>query len=288
MVLFKKIHQKICEIGELVKFSHTIFALPFALASLLIASGGPPEARLFFLIVAAMVCARTAGMSFNRYIDAPIDAKNPRTASRHIPAGLLSKKFVLLFSIGNATAFVLLTALINRLCLQLSLVALLLVYGYSFTKRFTDWSHLVLGMVLGASPIAAWIAVTGRVDLQPLLLGAAVVFWVAGFDILYATQDLEFDRREGLHSLVVRYGIARSLWIARIFHLATVILLFLFGRVLHFGVSYHLALALILLLFLYEHSLVSPKDLSRVNAAFFNVNGLISLLFLAGVVLSVL
>lgn len=288
MALFKKIRQRILELGELVKFSHTIFALPFALASLLIASGGPPEARLFFLIVAAMVCARTAGMSFNRYSDAPFDARNPRTASRQIPAGLLSKKFVLLFSIANAILFVLLTALINRPCLALSPAALLLVYGYSLTKRFTDWSHLVLGMVLGASPIAAWIAVTGRISFEPVLLGSAVLFWVAGFDIIYATQDYEFDRREGLHSLVVRYGIARSLWIARLFHLATLIFLTLFGKLLHFGFAYHLTMILILFLFIYEHSLVSPRDLSRVNAAFFNVNGFISLLFLAGVILSIL
>jgi len=278
--------RKALQIAEMVKFSHSVFALPFALASMLIASQGLPPARLIVLTILAMVALRNAGMSFNRYIDAPFDAKNPRTSSRHIPQGLLSRRFVLVFSLANAGLFILIASQINSLCLYLSFAAVGIVYLYSFTKRFTSWSHVVLGMVLGISPVAAWIAVTNRIDLPPILLGLAVIFWVAGFDVIYATQDYEFDRKEGLHSLVVRLGIGRSLIVSRIFHLLTLIFLFLFGRSLGFGGIYYLALALISFLFFYEHSLVSPRDLSRVNAAFFNVNGFISLLFLAGVTLS--
>lgn len=279
--------RKALQVAEMVKFSHSVFALPFALASMLIASQGLPPARLIVLIILAMVSLRNAGMSFNRYVDAPFDAKNPRTSSRHIPQGLLSRKFVLAFSIVNAGLFVLLTYQINPLCFYLSFAAIGIVYLYSFTKRFTSWSHVVLGMVLGISPIAAWIAVTNRIDLPPILLGLAVIFWVAGFDIIYAAQDYEFDRSAGLHSLVVRLGVGRALLAARIFHFLTLIVLFLFGKLLAFGGIYYLTLSLIAFLFFYEHSLVSPRDLSRVNAAFFNVNGFISLLFLAGVTLSI-
>lgn len=280
------IFRKVLQIAEMVKFSHSVFALPFALASMLIASQGLPPARLVLLIVLAMVVLRNAGMSFNRYIDAPFDAKNPRTSSRHIPQGLLSRKFVLAFSLVNAGLFILITSQINSLCFYLSFAAVGIVYLYSLTKRFTDWSHLVLGLVLGISPAAAWIAVTNRIDLPPILLGLAVIFWVAGFDIIYATQDYEFDRSARLHSLVVRLGIGRSLIVSRIFHFLTLVFLFFFGRTLDFGGIYYLTLSLVSFLFFYEHSLVSPKDLSRVNAAFFNVNGFISILFLAGVTLS--
>ncbi len=278
--------KKIVELLDLLKFSHTIFALPFALASLLIASGGLPSARLFLLIVLAMVIARNAGMAFNRYLDSEIDAKNPRTQSRHIPQGIFSRKFVLTFSLTNAILFVAVASQINAVCFKLSFVALALLFFYSYAKRFTAWSHLILGLVLGISPVGAWIAVRGRIDFEPILLALAVIFWVAGFDIIYGTQDYDFDRRQGLHSLVVRFGIAKSLLTARAFHIATVILLFLFGNALHFGAAYYLTLAIITFLFFYEHSLVSSKDLTRVNAAFFNVNGFISIVFLSGVTLS--
>lgn len=277
---------KIRDIAEMVKLSHSVFALPFALAAMLIAAGGLPPAQVILLIVLAMITLRSAGMSFNRFLDAPLDAKNPRTATRQIPQGILSRRFALAFSLVNAVLFIAVTAGLNRLCFLLSFPAIALAFGYSFTKRWTSWSHLILGLVLGISPVAAWIAVTGRLSPEPLLLGLAVIFWVAGFDIIYATQDYDFDRTEGLHSLVVRLGISRALLTSRLFHLITLGFLFLFGQSIHLEWTYYLALLLIGLLFLYEHSLVSPKDLSKVNAAFFNVNGFISLLFLAGVTLS--
>jgi 4-hydroxybenzoate polyprenyltransferase len=278
--------QKIRQTAELIKFSHSIFALPFALASMLIAANGLPPARLIALIVLAMVTLRNAGMSFNRVADALFDAKNPRTATRHIPQGILSRRYVVLFSLINALLFVLIVSQINRTCFWLSFPALGLVYLYSYTKRFTDWSHLVLGLVLGVSPSAAWVAVRNALSWEPVILGLAVTLWVAGFDIIYATQDHQFDSKTGLHSLVVRFGVAKALRLSQFFHALTLVLLFLFGRMLHFGGAYYLTLSIIAFLFFYEHSLVSPRDLSRVNAAFFNVNGFISLLFLAGVTLS--
>lgn len=282
-----KIAEKIREMGDLLKISHTVFALPFALSSMLIAAGGLPSLRVLILILLAMVTARSAGMSFNRFLDAEIDRRNPRTASRQIPRGVFSRRFILLFSVVNAGLFVLTASLLNPLCFRFSWAALALLYGYSFTKRFTNWSHLVLGLTLGSTPVAAWLAIRGGLAPEPIVLGAAVVFWVAGFDIIYATQDYEFDRKEGLHSAVVRFGIAKALWIARAFHLLTIVLFIVFGRMLQMGFGFDLSLMLIASLLAYEHSLVRANDLSRVNAAFFNVNGFISLLFLAGVVLSV-
>lgn len=278
---------KIRQLGEMIKVSHSIFALPFALAAMLLAADGVPSFRTFFLIFLAMVAARNAGMSFNRYLDAEIDARNPRTAERHVPAGIFSKKFVFAFSLLNALAFGAVTFFINPLAFHLSPIALGIIYLYSWTKRFTHWSHLFLGLALGISPIGAWIAVTGTISPESILLGTAVIFWVAGFDIIYATQDHEFDRREGLHSLVVRFGVSKALWISRLFHLITVVLLLIFGQRLHLGWAYDLSWLLILFLFGYQHSIVSAKNLTRVNAAFFNVNGFISLIFLAGVVLSI-
>lgn len=282
-----KVVTKLSELADLLKISHTIFALPFALSSMLIASHGLPPFRVLVLILLAMGAARNAGMSFNRFLDAEIDALNPRTTQRQLPRGVFSKKFVLIFSILNALGLVGIAWTLNPLCFRLVPVALVLLYAYSFTKRFTAWSHLVLGAVLGSSPVAAWAAVRGSLVVEPFVLGAAVVFWVAGFDIIYATQDDEFDRREGLHSAVVRFGIAKALWIARSFHLVTVVLLVVFGRMFSMGFAYDLSLLLVAMLLAYEHSLVKARDLSRVNAAFFNVNGFISLLFLAGVTLSV-
>ena len=278
---------KVVRLFSLVKFSHTIFALPFALASMLLAAGGLPPARTFLLIVVCMVAARTAAMAFNRYLDAGLDARNPRTATREIPRGLISKKLALGIALGSALLFIVAAGAINRLSLILSPVALGILFFYSFTKRFSDFSHLFLGLCLGIAPVGAWIAVTGAAAFPPVLLGLAVIFWVAGFDVIYATQDHDFDRREGLHSLVVRWGVSRALTAARGFHAVSLVLLVLFGGVSGIGWSYYLAVALIGLLFLYEHSLVSGDDLSRVNAAFFNVNGFISLLFLAGVILSI-
>ncbi len=270
----------------MVKLSHSIFALPFALSSMLVAADGLPSLRLVVLIILAMVTARNAAMAFNRYIDAEYDSKNPRTSIRHIPQGIFSKRFVLFFSLINAFVFVMITSRINTLCFWLSFPALALLYLYSFTKRFTNASHLILGLSLGITPVGAWLAVTGRVTTAPLLMGVAVILWVAGFDIIYATQDYDFDLKEGLHSLVVRLGIQKALRVARLFHGLALTLLFIFGKTLGFGWIYHLTLLIIAALFIYEHTLITPRDLSRVNAAFFTVNGFISLLFLAGVTLS--
>ncbi len=282
-----KLIPKIKEIGELVKFSHTIFALPFALASMFIAAKGFPSLKILVLILLAMITLRNAAMAFNRFADATIDAQNPRTKIRHIPQGIFSKRFVLAFSLINALLFVMMSSQINSLCFKLSPIALFIVYFYSLTKRFTSLSHLVLGLALGISPIAAWFAVTGNFSTDPLYLGLAVVFWVAGFDMIYATQDLEFDRKIGLHSLVVQLGIHKALWLSRIFHIFTLAFFFLFGIKLHLNWSYDLTLLLIAGLLTYEHSLVKPKDLTRVNAAFFNANGLISMIFLGGALLSI-
>ncbi len=279
--------KRLADIGELVKFSHSIFALPFALSSAWVASGGFPPIRTLIWLLIAMVSARTSAMAFNRILDADIDAKNPRTAGRHIPQGLLSRRFVGLLTLASAAVFILAAGMLNRFCLLLSPLALAILFFYSFTKRFTHWSHLFLGLALGMSAPAAWIAVSGGLQATPLVLGLAVLLWVAGFDIIYATQDAEFDQQEGLHSLVVRLGVAKSLQIARLFHGVTVGLLILFGTMAGLGLLYTLALVLVSLLLIYEHSLVKANNLSRVNAAFFNVNGLISLLFLAGVVLDV-
>lgn len=279
--------QKVRHVGEMVKFSHSIFALPFALTSMLVAAHGLPSARVFLLIVAAMITGRNAGMAFNRYLDANIDGRNPRTRSRHIPAGIISRRFALGFSAVNSVLFILICFGINTLTFLLSFPALILLFFYSATKRWTYLSHLVLGLALGISPLGAWIAVHGDVALPPIVLAMAVLFWVAGFDILYATQDHDFDRQEGLHSLVVRFGIARSLTLSRISHVASFVFLLAFGVASHLRWPYFGVLGLIALLFLYEHSLVKPYDLTRVNAAFFNVNGFISLLFLLGVALSI-
>ena len=274
------------QLAGLVKFSHSIFALPFALAAMLLAMGGLPPARLVLLILLCMITLRNAAMAFNRYLDAEIDARNPRTATRHIPSGLLSKNFVLFFAMINAFFFILATSWINPLSFNLAFPALGLACFYSFTKRITALSHLILGSVLGISPVGAWIAVTGEISFLPVLLGIAVIFWVAGFDLIYATQDFDFDKKQGLHSLAVALGIRGALFLSKIFHLITLLLLLWFGQVAILGGIYYVSWLLIAGLFVYEHSLVKADDLSRVNAAFFNVNGIISLIFLAGVALS--
>lgn len=272
----------------MLKVSHTLFALPFALASMLAAAGGLPPAKIILLIVLAMFFARNAGMSFNRYLDAEIDARNPRTAARHVPRGIFSKPFVLVFALANAALFVLITYEINSICFSLSPIALLLLFGYSFMKRLTSLSHLFLGMVLGAAPVAAWMAIRGNLSVEPVLLAAGVMFWVAGFDVIYATQDYDFDKKEGLHSLVVRLGIPNALNLSRLFHVLTLGFFVSFGVLLKMPWGYFIALLLIAGFLIYEHSLVKAGDLSRVNAAFFTANGFVSLIFLAGVVLSII
>jgi 4-hydroxybenzoate polyprenyltransferase len=264
---------------EMIKWQHSIFALPFALSGAMLAAGGFPSLHQLAWIVVAMVAARSAAMAFNRWADAAIDAANPRTRTRALPAGQLSPAFVVSFVILSSGVFVLAASQLNRLAFLLSPVALAVLLLYSYTKRVTRWSHLVLGFALGIAPAAAWIAVRGSLDPRILLLTAAVTFWVGGFDVLYACQDFDFDRQAGLHSLPRFFGIGPALWIARGFHacmvgfLVALLIAFGLGKLAAFGVI------LVVLLLLYEHSLVRPHDLSRLNAAFFTMNGVISVLF---------
>jgi 4-hydroxybenzoate polyprenyltransferase len=265
---------------EMIKWEHSVFALPFALCGALLAAGGLPRIHDLAWIVVAMVAARSAAMAFNRLADASIDAINPRTRSRALPAGLLTPGFVTMFVVISCGAFVLAAWQLNRLTLELSPVALAVVLMYSYSKRVTRWSHLMLGFALGIAPAAAWIAVRGWLDPRILLLTAAVTFWVAGFDVLYACQDREFDQQTGLHSIPRYLGIGGALWVARLFHL--LMLGLLVGLVAAFGLG-KLAItgvAVVALLLAYEHSLVSARDLSKLNAAFFTMNGVISVVFL--------
>jgi 4-hydroxybenzoate polyprenyltransferase len=260
----------------MIKWEHSVFALPFALCGAMLAANGWPSPLQILWIIVAMVSARAAAMAFNRLADAKIDAANPRTKARALPAGLLSRRFVLLFVIVSCGIFVFASAMLNHLTLALSPVALAVVLLYSYTKRFTRWSHLVLGLALGIAPAAAWIAVRGSLDPRILLLTGVVMFWVGGFDVLYACQDCEFDTSFGLHSLPRSYGIPKALLIARLMH--GLMLLLLVALVIAFGLGKLAVIGVIAVaaLLAYEHSLVSARDLSRLNAAFFTMNGIIS------------
>jgi 4-hydroxybenzoate polyprenyltransferase len=264
---------------EMIKWEHSIFALPFALCGAMLAANGWPGGLQLLWIVVAMVSARSAAMAFNRLADASIDGANPRTQTRALPAGTLTPAFVATFVVVSCALFVLAASRLTHLALLLSPVALAVVLLYSYTKRFTRWSHLVLGLALGIAPSAAWIAVRGSFDPRILLLTAAVTFWVGGFDVLYACQDYEFDRQAGLHSIPRYFGIDRALWIARLFHVLMLVLLM--GLVAAFGLGKLAVLGVIVvaLLLAYEHSLVSPNNLSKLNAAFFTMNGVISVVF---------
>lgn len=266
---------------EIIKWEHSIFALPFALCGAMLAAGGLPTLRQLTWIIIAMVSARSAAMAFNRVADAALDAANPRTQMRALPSGTLSPAFVTTFVAVSCGVFVLAAFQLNRMAFLLSPVALAVVLLYSYTKRFTRWSHLVLGFALGIAPAAAWIAVRGALDPRILLLTAAVTFWVAGFDVLYACQDYEFDRRSGLHSIPRHIGIRGALTVARAFHV--LMLLLLIALILTFGLGKVAITGVVAVAFLliYEHSLVSPTDLSKLNAAFFTMNGVISIVFFA-------
>ena len=264
---------------EMIKFEHSVFALPFALTGAMLAARGLPSARQLFWIVVAMVGARSAAMSFNRIVDLRLDAANPRTATRALPAGLVSVRFAVLFTVASAGLLVLAAYQLNPLCFRLSPLALALLFLYSYTKRFTWLTHLVLGLCLGLAPAAAWIAVRGSLDWPILLLSAAVTLWVSGFDIIYACQDLEFDRQAGLFSLPQRLSIRLALQVASLLHLLMLGLLAALATVLNLGWVSLLGLAVVAALLAYEHHLVKPHDLSRINAAFFTVNGYISVLF---------
>jgi 4-hydroxybenzoate polyprenyltransferase len=281
---------------SLIKFSHTIFALPFALTGFTMAykAGDKPfPSIIFLLVVLCMVFARSAAMSFNRWLDRDIDAGNPRTANREIPAGVISARSALVFVMVNALLFIATTWFINPLCFYLSPVALLIVLGYSFTKRFTALCHLILGLGLALAPIGAYIAVTGSFALPPVLLGISVLFWVAGFDIIYALQDQEFDASKGLHSIPATFGTKMSLRISELMHFTSAIVL---GYALWLYASGNPVLGTLaviglfsfLALLTYQHLIISYNDLSRVNLAFFTTNGMASILFAAFVISDIL
>jgi 4-hydroxybenzoate polyprenyltransferase len=264
---------------EMIKWEHSIFALPFALCGAMLAAEGWPTAHQVAWIIVAMVAARSAAMAFNRLADASIDAANPRTSTRALPAGQLTPAFVATFVVISSAVFIAAAAELNRLALWLSPLALAVLLLYSYTKRFTRWSHLVLGFALGIAPSAAWIAVRGSLDPRILLLTAAVTFWVAGFDVLYACQDFDFDRSSGLHSIPRYLGISRALWVARAFHLIMLLLLAALLATFGMGKLAITGVAVVAVLLAYEHSLVSAGDLRKLNAAFFTMNGVISVVF---------
>ncbi len=269
---------------EMIKFEHSVFALPFALTGALLAwrEMGFPSAMLvpkLLWIIVAMVAARSAGMTFNRILDADVDARNPRTKNRHLPAGMLTPQFAWGFLVVASFLFFLAARKLNPLCLYLAPVALGLLFFYSFTKRFTAYSHLVLGLCLGAAPAAAWIAVTGSLDARILLLTMAVAFWTAGFDIIYSCQDYEFDSSSELFSLPKQLGISTALLVSRILHVAMIACLGGLIAGFHLGWIAWIGIAAVAGLLIYEQSLVKADDLSRVDAAFFTVNGYVSMLF---------
>ena len=269
---------------EMIKFEHSVFALPFALTGALLAADSSGTAlsdlagRLGWIIV-AMVAARSAAMAFNRVADAAIDARNPRTSMRHIPAGILSKTFAWGFVGASAALFLFAAYMLNPLCAKLAPVALAIVFFYSYTKRFTSLSHLVLGFALGIGPAAAWFAINGSLDARILWLTAAVTFWTAGFDVIYSCQDFDFDRTERLYSLPARIGVARALMVARLLHVAMLVCLAMLVMAFDLGFLSAAGIAAVAALLVWEHSLVKPNDLSRVNAAFFSLNAYVSVLF---------
>ena len=268
---------------EMIKFEHSIFALPFALTGALLAarftSHGWPSFRQILWIVVAMVSARSAAMTINRITDLRYDKENARTRMRALATGALSTGFAWIFTIVAVDVFVLAAWQLNPLALKLSPIALAILFFYSFTKRFTNFSHLFLGFSLGVSPAAAWIAVTGHLDLRMLILCAAVTLWVAGFDVLYACQDVAFDRSAGLFSIPKRFGIATSLWIARVMHVGVIALLAWLAASFALPWPAWIGIAVVAALLAYEHSLVKPNDLSKLDAAFFTLNGYISISF---------
>lgn len=277
--------RKVSSFLEMIRFSHTLFALPFALTGMLLPNRGLPGGRSILWILAAMVGARTAAMTFNRLADHHLDAGNPRTAGRALPAGILSRGFVAGALLLSIVLFVAAAASLNPLCLLLAGPTLVALLGYSLTKRFTALCHFALGAALGISPLGAYLGVTGTFDegfAAALVLGVAVTLWVAGFDVIYACQDVEADRALGLHSIPARMGIAPALRMAMVLHAMTVGLLFAFGVMAHLGVAYFVAMGPVVALILMEHRVVRPDDLARVNLAFFNINAAVAVLVLAG------
>lgn len=265
---------------RLIRFSHTIFALPFALGALVVAANGRPSRRLLLLVLVCMVLARTAAMLFNRLVDWSLDQRNPRTASRHL---LISRPAAITLLIITSAGFLAASGAINRLAFALSPAALAAIFFYSVTKRFTAATHFFLGFALALAPVGAWIAQTGHVDLAPVILGAGVICWVAGFDLIYATQDYEFDRNEGIHSLVVRFGISRALHFAQSLHVAVLAALIIFGVIAKLGAIYYSALVLVAAALVYEHRSARRLDVAGINRAFFQSNAFVSAVFLIAV-----
>ncbi len=266
----------------MIKFEHTLFALPFAFLGAILAANGLPAWDKILWITLAMVGARSAAMTFNRIIDRKFDAANPRTANREIPSGKLSVGFAWSFLIASIILFEAAAYSLNRLTLVLSPIALLSVLGYSYAKRFTSFAHLILGWALAISPTAAWIAVRGTLDSEfPILLSLVVMMWTAGFDVMYACQDFEYDRQAGLSSIPAKFGIARSLWIARMFHFQAFVVLLLFYFVTELGWLALAGVGAVGVLLVYQHTLVKANDLSRMNAAFFTTNAFVSVILLA-------
>ena len=268
---------------EMIKWEHSVFALPFALTGAMLAARGLPPWRVMFWIVVCMIAARSAAMAFNRWADAEIDRANPRTATRAIPAGLLSRQFTIGFTIVAAAIFLVGASRLNRLTLELAPVALAVIFFYSYAKRFTHWSHLVLGLALGIAPSAAWIAVRGSLDARIVVLTGAVLFWVGGFDVLYACQDYEHDVQAGLHSIPQAFGLNAAFSIARVMHAAMLLLLVALIVLFHLRWIAVAGVFAVAAMLIYEHQLVSPKDLRRLNAAFFTMNGIISFVFFLAV-----
>lgn len=262
---------------KMIKISHSVFALPFAFTGAILAASGIPSLKQVFWIAVAMVGARSGAMGLNRIIDRKIDAANPRTASREIPSGKIEVKDAVIFTFISLSVFVFAAYNLNPLCLKLSPIAIGVLVLYSYTKRFTWMAHFVLGIAISAAPLGAWIAIKGTFDLEIMPLSIAVVFWLAGFDVLYALQDMEFDRSHGLHSIPQRFGIKRSLILSRIFHFITWSMLAVNGVFFNLNVVYWTGMFLVAGLLIYEHSLVKPHDLSKLNMAFFNMNGYISI-----------
>jgi 4-hydroxybenzoate polyprenyltransferase len=269
---------------DAVKFEHTVFALPFAYVAMVLAAGGWPGWQVVIWVTLAMVGARTLAMSVNRLADRWIDARNPRTRSRHLPAGLLSPGTMLAAAVAAGGLLVVSAWMLNPLCLWLCPLAVVFLVGYSYTKRFTWLSHWILGFTDGIAAAGGWIAVRERFEAPALLLWFALTVWIAGFDLIYACQDVDFDRAEGLHSVPARFGIPAALALARACHLFTVAAFVLLGWVLGLGWMYWVAVGVVAGLLIYEHSLVSPQDLSRLDVAFFNINGYIAIVLFVGVV----
>ncbi len=272
--------RKLKIILEMIKFEHTVFALPFAVMSAFIAARGLPSLDKLGWILVAMVGARSCAMAFNRLADAELDSRNPRTSMRAIPAGLITKSAVWIFTLISAGLLVFAAWRLNPLAFALSPIAIAVIMGYSYTKRFTALSHFWLGLALSISPVGAWIAINGRFDWTPIVLCLVVLLWTAGFDIIYACQDVNFDRQHGLHSIPAKIGIRWALWLSSALHIIAVLLLFSIPHLVELGTFYYIGVGIVLLIFIYEHAIVKPTDLSRVNLAFFTLNGTISLVLM--------